>query len=217
MAGILKQAAVLYQIPETWCKGVNFKPSAEVARTFLKHRGFDVAVEHFKSHPTLASTPRIAAKLDCMVWYCHGDFDGPILFWDEGPLFDPNGIPGQISPNEPSEWVQLMTYFKQQMQPGGMFVAHCCHAAGGDRVELKWKRRAGIVENRVWIRDVAKHMNVYTFGAAGRSGAAHLPTVKALLEFVFTGRNLGYPQFQAYAPGGTRLVGPANWPQTRAA
>jgi hypothetical protein len=99
------------------------------------------------------------------------------------------------------------------MKPKGLFVAHACHAAGSDSREMKQDARHGRPkESRIWIRDVAKSMNVYTFGQAGFAGAANTNTVRALLEYTLTGNKRGYP-FRAYAPGGLQMFKSSDWPR----
>ena len=106
-----------------------------------------------------------------------------------------------------------MTYFKQQMKPKGFFVAHACHSAGSDSWEKRQDaRKKRPKEQRVWVRDIAKHMNVHSFGQAGFAGAANISTVKALLQFALTGKAKGYP-FRAYAPGGVQMTKASVWPR----
>jgi len=105
-----------------------------------------------------------------------------------------------------------MTYSKLQVAPKGLFLAHACHSAGSDWREKRASQRGGAVDDKIWVRDVATHMNIYTFGQAGSAGAANIPTVKAMLDYVFTGKSKDYP-FRAYAPAGVRLTSASAWPK----
>jgi hypothetical protein len=193
-----KRAVILY-------RGFEFMASANCAQKFLRERGFrTVRLNPFREPPTLANLPRFP-QADFMVWYSHGGWDGPLVF--ENPA---SPVPGQISPDEAGEWARLVGYFKMQLKPGGVFIAHSCHAAGSD-----WReRREFPTDSRVWVRSVAKDMNVYAAGQAGMAGAANLTSVRALLEFALTGRNSGGYPFRAYAPGGARITPPSRWPAT---
>jgi len=185
-----------------------FTDSAKAATTYLQARGFSVLRQPFKMSSTVADVPRFPSKLDLMAWYSHGGWDGPVFLSDSTTEF-----PGQVSPDEPMEWVQLMTYFKRQMNPKGLFVVHACHAAGSDSLEKKQDAKKGRPkEDRIWIRDVAKHMDVYSFGQAGLSGAANVATVRLLLAFALTGKAKGYP-FLAFAPGGDQMKKSSDWPK----
>ena len=105
-----KTAGILY-IPNT------FRDSAYGARLYLRSKGFSVSTQPFSRLSPVADMPRFPNKLDLMAWYSHGGWDGPVFVWD-----DTTAIPGQISPDEPMEWVQLMTYFKRFQH------SECCFA-----------------------------------------------------------------------------------------
>lgn len=199
----MNTAGILYQD--------KFKDSARYAMSYLKSKDLSVLSLPLKQFQSVDHLPRFPDKVDLMVWYSHGGWDGPYIF-EGGNLQDP--LNSQVSPSEPEEWVQLMTYFKLQLHPGDIFVAHSCHSAGSDWREKKRDKRLGLPEeDRVWVRDIAKHMDIYAFGQAGSAGAAHIPTVKAMLAFIFTGKASGYP-FKAYAPGGVHITPESEeWPQ----
>ena len=189
------RAVILY-------RGYEFMASASCARKFLRERGFRTIYLHpFREPSMLGNLPRFP-QADFMVWYSHGGWDGPLVFQN---LASP--VPCQIAPDETGEWAQLVGYFKMQLKPGGVFIAHSCHAAGSD-----WReRREFPTDSRVWVRSVARDMNVYAAGQAGMTGAANLTSVRALLDFAFTGRNPGRYPFRAYAPGGARIAPPPGW------
>jgi hypothetical protein len=189
-----KKAAILYQ-------GSTFKASAMTAQTFLKECAFHVVrCLPFDEPSTLDNLPTFPT-VDLMVWYAHGGWDGPMVFQDLSTEF-----PDQISPSESTEWARLMTYFRGQLGPRGMFIAHCCHSAGSDLWERRRDKSLGFREPRVWVRDIARSMNVYAVGQAGSAGAANPQTVKALLEYAVLGTShAGYP-FRAYAPGGAPVI-----------
>lgn len=204
-----KKAHILYQDKRDHLPGdkvVNWKDSADCAKNFLRRKGFAVSSKSFGFPSTLESllSSLFPDKADLMIWYSHGGWDGPSVFHDPTTQYV-----SQVSPSEPEEWVQLMSYFKWQLNPHGIFVAHSCHSAGSDRLEKKYKPDES---GKIWVRDVAKYMEVYAVGQAGSAGAAHLVTVNSLLEFALTGNAKGYP-FHAYAPGGVRITKPSEWPR----
>lgn len=191
-----KQAGILF--------GRNFKNSANYAKKFLKKKGFAVTTQAF-NYSTVEKLPKFAHKMNLMVWYSHGGWDGPVVF-DDGTT---SALYDQVSPSETSEWKKLKGYFGSQMQSRGVFIVHACHSAGSD----SWEKRVGKGDSsKIWVRDVAKDMKLYTFGQAGLAGAANLATVKKLLEFAFTSTRRGYP-FKAYAPGGIRITARSMWPR----
>lgn len=178
----------------------DFAASKDYAMKFIKRKGYSVLSQPFKDRSKLSNLPRPSGLVDLMVWYSHGGWDGPTVFEDLS-----TDKPSQISPSEPVEWVQLMTYFKMQMKPKGVFITHSCHAAGSDWKEKIWEKKRGLPEEkRIWVQDIANHMKIYTIGQAGFAGAAFIPSVKRLLDFAFTGNSKGYP-LHAYAPGGIRI------------
>jgi hypothetical protein len=193
---LAKTAAILYQD--------EFRNSAMCAKQVLRKKKITAVSKEFKVMPDIKNIPKFGSKVDLMIWYSHGGWDGPMVFWD----FTTEHI-FQIGSDEPKEWAKLKVYFKSQIKPKGLFIAHSCHGAGSDRIERKIQVSK---KNKIWVRDVAKDMDIYAFGQEGKAGVRNLPTVKAMLGFAFTGNPGGYP-FRAFAPGGTRITKKANWPK----
>ena len=154
-----------------------FAASAATAKAYLKRKKYNILL--CNPIPALASIheiPRAVGQLNLMVWYSHGGWDGPKVFDFKGT------VPLQVSPSEPKEWAQLKAYFRSQMKPKAAYLAHSCHSAGSD-----WREnRTMIVPNKgVWVKDVARDMNIYTFGHSGKAAAANVSSVKKMLDYIF--------------------------------
>jgi hypothetical protein len=86
-----------------------FDNSAISAKNYLHSKGYSVTALPIKKRSTVAYIPSFPNKLDVMAWYSHGGWDGLVFVWD-----GTTESPGQVSPDEPVEWVQLITYFKNR-------------------------------------------------------------------------------------------------------
>lgn len=196
-----KTAIILYQ---QISDSPGFRYSAKFAKRYLEKKGFKVFWDIFaEKMPTLERIPRFNKQVDLLIWYSHGGWDGPLVLGVEST--PDHAFNFQISPHEPEEFVQLMTYFKQELKPQGVFLSHSCHAAGSTPYEYK-----DLPDNRNWIKAIATHMKIYTFGAAGSVSSGNVHTARGMLDFIFTGTNLR--KHRAYAPGGNEITHKRPWP-----
>lgn len=97
-------------------------------------------------------------KLDVLVLFGHGGWDGPLF----GRSFRGDPI-GQISPAfNTAQYEEMIHLLKSVMNPGGLIVVHACHSAGSNRDEQARNYPTGN-----WVRSLAERVGVFTAGVKG--------------------------------------------------
>lgn len=150
-------------------------------------------------------------KLDVLVVFGHGGWDGPLF----GRSFRGDPV-SQISPNyNTAQYEELVRLLKAVMNPGGLVVVHACHSAGSDRYE----RERGYPTSN-WVQSLAERVGVFAAGVKGPTAMELVANgrVTPLLQMAVQAALNGDPLPQErgfYGPGGQPVPPGFRWLRDR--